>query len=483
MGQTDDTIRVLCVGDESSVDSVADGLRRVHDRFGVETATSASAGLDHVADAAVDCIVAEHDLPDSDGVEFLETVRDSYPGLPFVLVAENGSEAVASRAISAGVTDYLQRDPETAADDRLADHVRRAVDRQQSRDTARTESDGSGVVRQADELERYETILTALGDPVYAVGADGCYTFVNDAFTSMTGYTEAELLGEHTELVVGEDAVEKGIELTRDLLRADDADATRTCAVEVVTADGEHIPCENHIALLPLDDGEFCGTAGVMRDVSARQERERELERKNERLEQFASVVSHDLRNPLNVATTSLELTREDSTDEHLDRLDRALDRMDALITDLLQFARQGDDVRDSERVAFPEVANACWQTVATSDATLRVEAARAIEAEPNRLRQLLENLFRNAVEHGGEGVTVTVDDMPDGFYVADDGPGIPEDERDRVLEVGYSTSASGTGFGLSIVKEIADAHGWTITVTTSADGGARFEFTDVTRP
>jgi PAS domain S-box-containing protein len=482
MGKTDDTIRVLCVGNESSVNAVADGLGRVDEQFSVDIATSASAGLDRVAEDAVDCVVAEQTLPDGDGVTFLESVRESAPDLPFVLVAANGSESAASRAISAGVTEYLQRDPGTVEHDRLAEHVWRAVDRERPRNTARTESDG---VQQTNELERYETVLTALGDPVYAIDADGRYTFVNDAFTSMTGYTEAELLGEHTELAVGEDAVEKGIELTRALLRDGDPDATRTCGVDVITAEGERIPCENHIALLPLDDGEFCGTAGVVRDVSDRRERERELERKNERLEQFASVISHDLRNPLNVATTSLDLTREDHTDEHLDRLERALDRMDALITDLLQFARQGNDVRECKRVALSELVDACWQTVATADATLVAEATHTIEAEHSRLRQLLENLFRNAVEHGGESVTVTVGDIDDGpgFFVADDGPGIPEGERDRVLEVGYSTSDTGTGFGLAIVKEIADAHGWRLSIVTSADGGARFEFTDVTAP
>lgn len=92
-------------------------------------------------------------------------------------------------------------------------------------------------------------------------------------------------------------------------------------------------------------------------------------------------------------------------------------------------------------------------------------------------MKQILDNLLRNAVEHGGEGVTVTVGDLEDGFYVADSGAGIPEDERERVFEHGYSRSG-GTGLGLDHVQESVAAHGWEISVTESETGGARFEIT-----
>jgi signal transduction histidine kinase len=72
--------------------------------------------------------------------------------------------------------------------------------------------------------------------------------------------------------------------------------------------------------------------------------------------------------------------------------------------------------------------------------------------------------------------VTVTIGELDDGVYVADDGPGIPPEEREDVFEAGYSTSGSGTGFGLSIVEQVAEAHDWTVRVTESASGGARFE-------
>ncbi|WP_436925855.1 GAF domain-containing protein [Halosimplex amylolyticum] len=218
--------------------------------------------------------------------------------------------------------------------------------------------------------------------------------------------------------------------------------------------------------------------------------RERELARQNERLEEFAGVVSHDLRNPLNVAAGRVEIVRNEDASEHLAAAADALDRMDELITDLLSLARQGATVDEREQADLDALVDQAWATVNAPAATLRTDrvpesdatdgALGAIECDPSRVRQLLENLFRNAVEHGGADVTVTVGRTADGFFVADDGPGVPADSREEIFDVGFSTDDRGTGFGLNIVEQIARAHGWDVSVGESADGGARFEFTGV---
>ena len=209
---------------------------------------------------------------------------------------------------------------------------------------------------------------------------------------------------------------------------------------------------------------------------------ERELERKNDRLEEFASVVSHDLRNPLNVAQGHLELARagETTESEHLDTVADAHGRMGRLVDDVLTLARQGETISDTEPVDLADLATACRQSLATTEATLSVTVERTVVADRDRLRQLLENLLRNSIEHAGPDVAIAIGALDDGFYVDDDGPGIPADARDRVFESGYTTSESGTGFGLRIVKQIAEAHGWEVCVTEGAEGGARFEFSGV---
>ena len=214
-------------------------------------------------------------------------------------------------------------------------------------------------------------------------------------------------------------------------------------------------------------------------ELERRQAHDR-LQRQNERLEEFASIVSHDLRNPLNVAMARLDLLAEACDSEHVETIAQAHDRMAVLIEDLLTVAREGETATDPEPVVLSCAVEDCWETVATEGATLHIESDRTIRADPGQLQQLLENLARNAVEHAGTDVSVTVGDLDDGFYVADDGPGIPQAEREAVLESGHTTADDGTGYGLGIVEGIADAHGWDIAVTASETGGARFEFTGV---
>jgi signal transduction histidine kinase len=218
--------------------------------------------------------------------------------------------------------------------------------------------------------------------------------------------------------------------------------------------------------------------------------RNEQLRQQNEQLESFASIVSHDLRNPLTVAKGYLATLQDHSSRDELDRIAEALDRMEGLIDDLLELARDGTLVDDLETVSLDAIAQRAWKNVRTANAELSVPERR-IYADPDRLQQLLENLFRNAVEHGGRDVAVRVETMDSigtttridtelaaGFYVADDGPGIPADERDAVFTDGYTTTEEGTGLGLSAVKEIATAHGWKIRCTESIEGGAQFEFT-----
>jgi PAS domain S-box-containing protein len=226
---------------------------------------------------------------------------------------------------------------------------------------------------------------------------------------------------------------------------------------------------------------------------------QQQLEEQNDRLERFASMVSHDLRNPLDVAMTRVELLGDETDSEHLDSVAQAHDRMEELIEDILLLARQDSTVEDPPTVALDAVATRAWEGVETGDASLSVSTTDSLPADESLLTEAFENLYRNAVEHGttsapsqtqadamehgtddgGADLTVTVGTLDDGFYVADDGDGIPLAERDRIFEEGVS-NAGGNGLGLSIVSKIVDAHGWQITATDSDAGGARFEITGV---
>ncbi|SMO39008.1 GAF domain-containing protein [Halorubrum cibi] len=346
-------------------------------------------------------------------------------------------------------------------------------------------------VMRADTAERaaeiaVEAVHDVLDMPASAIHLhdeeDG--TLVPVAWTDVT----EEIVGEPPVFGLGEGLAGKAFETGRPLIYDDISTVPERFNPDTPVRSEIVLPIDDHGVLLigstapeAFDDTDVSLAETVAAHTTTaldRIEHHRDLERQNERLSEFANIVSHDLRNPLNVASGNLELSRAECDSEHLDAVAKAHDRIGVLIDDLLELAREGNGATDSTPVDLADLVRDCWENVDTGAATLDVAADRTIRADRNRLTQLLENLIRNGVEHGGDDVTISVGDLDDGFYLADDGTGIPPDERDRVFESGYSTRADGTGFGLAIVEEVVDAHGWDVRVTESETGGARFEIT-----
>ncbi|QSG11716.1 Signal transduction histidine kinase [Halapricum desulfuricans] len=198
-------------------------------------------------------------------------------------------------------------------------------------------------------------------------------------------------------------------------------------------------------------------------------------------LDHVASIVSHDLRNPIDVAKAHLRAAEETGEQEHFDAVADAHDRMEHIVRDVLTLAR-GDDVIDaSEEISIASVAEDAWRSVETRQASIAIaDSLPTARADRDRARRVFENLFRNAIQHGSDGndppLEIRVGSLGDGFYVSDSGAGIPPDDRDAVFEAGYTTADRGTGLGLAIVRRIVDAHGWQLALTESRNGGARFE-------
>ncbi|QLD85460.1 PAS domain-containing protein [Natronomonas halophila] len=696
----DSTARVLHLDDEPTFLETSKRLLEHHEDFVVKLETDPEAALDRLD--SVDCIVSDYDMPTMNGIEFLEAVRAQDPDLPFILFTGKGSEEIASEAIRAGVTDYLQKGADsdrfailanritnaverhraekraTAADhrarrvyeriddafiavddewrftyvnqragelldsdpealvgtkvrdafpevvgSRFDEEYRRAVEQQETvtfeeyyepldawfevraypddsglsvyfRDvtekkererrydavfnntyqfTGLLEPDGTLIeaneaalsfvdadreevvdrslwetpwfqlndetrriarqsVQQAREGSFYrdelpvegadgqtiivdysvrpvtdesgevtllvpegrditdrkereaelreeraitESIFSALPDVLYVFDESGRFIRWNDQLSSVTGYSDEEITEMRPWDFVPESEREKIQEAIDGVF---DADRTMTVESAFVTKDGERIPYEFTGAQLTDDDGQTLGLVGIGRDISERKEREQQLERKNEQLEEFASLISHDLKTPLSVASGNLRLARETGEDRYLDEIETALDRMGTLVDEVLELAKQGEVVDDVAPVRLRPMLSDI-ETATGADVETAYPDGAAVMAEKSRLYSLLSNLVANSDDHGGEDVTVEVGLDGETLYVADDGRGIPEEERDTVFDPGYSGD-DGSGFGLAIAEAIADAHGWEIDVTDSEAGGARFEISGV---
>lgn len=461
-------INILHVESEPEVAKMtAELLEQEPDRFCVETVPRTQDALEFLADNRVDCIISDYEMPDETGIELLEAVREKNPNLPFILYTANGSEEVASEAITAGVTDYLQKEPGTSQNPVLAHRIRNAVDTYRSRQAIKdTEQKLSELAENTDEiLFMFDSDWSEL-------------LFINSAYEEVWDRSIEELKANPRSFLGNIHPEDR--ELVEETLERILAGNPTEVEHRVVTDEGDVRWIYSEAKPVFDDDGEFTRIVGFVRDITDTKEYEAELERQNERLEEFASVVSHDLQSPLAVASGRLKLAQEDCSSEHLERAVEAVERGQALVSDLLLYAREGEDVNEVEPAPLSEITASCWQNVVTGDADLEIETEESIRADRSRLRQLLENLIRNAVEHAGENPSITVGETESGFYVADDGPGIPPEERDEVFEPGYSTGHDSTGFGLAIVKQIADAHGWDICITESDQGGARFEVSGV---
>lgn len=225
--------------------------------------------------------------------------------------------------------------------------------------------------------------------------------------------------------------------------------------------------------------GEITALRGTLHDVTKDETAKQALEERNRRLDQFAGIVSHDIRSPLSAAIGFTEVAQETGDTQHLDYVHLNLKRIQNIVDDLLVLAQGRTSSHLTEDVCMETIARQSWNREAMDDLHLRLEGVLGtVRGHPGLLGQMFCNLFRNARQHAGPGATVTVGPCPaGGFFVEDDGPGVPDDIHTHILDHGFSTSEEGTGFGLSIVAEIAATHGWALSVANRPTGGARFEF------
>lgn len=363
--------------------------------------------------------------------------------------------------------------------------------------------------------DEYQTLLNNTDDAIFllavehtASGEEFRFERLSPSYEDQTGLTTEDMQGQTPTEVFGERV---GSELAANYHRCVRAREPITYQEEVPVETDARVWQTN---LAPvIVEGVVTRLVGITRDVTDRVRRERQLQSQNEQLEEFTSVISHDLRNPLSVARGRAELLAAEHDGEHVGKLVDALDRMEQIVEDTLTLARQGQVVSETEPIRVAKLATRCWQTVSTTGAALETVDDFTIEGDQSRLRHLFENLFRNAIEHNSASpdsqtrrdaaehdsaspdsqtrrdtaqrddpeVTVRVGQFDEsGFYVEDDGVGIPVEARESVFEAGHTSASDGTGFGLTIVKRIAEAHGWEVEITDGTDGGARFQFTGV---
>jgi len=267
--RVEQSIRVLHVDDDPDVrDLAATFVMREDDGLDVVTASGPEAARERLADGEIDCVVSDYDMPGENGIEFLRTVREHDSELPFILYTGKGSEEVAGEAISAGVTDYLQKGRGTDQYAVLANRIRNAVESYRSR---------QALAERNRTLRRYEHMINSMHEAVCIYDADGRFEIVNDYLLGWYGTSEADLVGTKSPLVEHVRARHDDDPFA-DLLAGEREEVT----AEVDREFPDHGRATVAVRLTPLEiDGEIEGVVAVGRDVTEQRAREAELERTN----------------------------------------------------------------------------------------------------------------------------------------------------------------------------------------------------------
>jgi len=520
------TFRVLHVDDDEAIGDLLEAyLEESVDReeFTVTPARSVSEAEAVLEAVDIDCIVCDYQMPGTNGLEFLRRIRQQEPNKPFILFTNKGSADIASEAIKTGVTDYLRKDGGPEQYEVLANRIANAVEQERGRLTRTQLRESTAVISGlydvinetdlsfAEKINRVLRLGTnELGYPIgYITHVEG------DSLEIISAVGDHEMIQENATISIDTTYCKHTIEEDKphaisDAVKDDQWADSRTlddtglrCYVGApIIVDGETYGTLCFASTQPKHETTVEDDELTVKTLAQwvgyeidRHQYERELKRQIDRLEEFTGVVSHDLRNPLNIAQGRIDIVKQECESDSIGAIDRALGRMEAIIEDTLALARQGQTVDESEiePVNIESVIDHCREIVDIGESEIRLIDDFVAHTDRNRYYQLFENLIRNAVEHSDRPVTIRVgllnvmftstrveSDGTFGFYVEDDGPGVPAEQREQVFEPGESTNPQGTGFGLSIVKRIAEAHSWEVELKDSFDGGARFEFTNV---
>ena len=465
-------LQVLVVDDsEFYANHVADALA-THDEIQTTVRTEPRLARRVLSRTEIHCVVSDYQMPEMNGVELLESIRADGHDQPFFLVTGEGSEAIASEAIASGVTGYVRKD---GGDDQFQELTNRIVN----------------AIEQRQTQQKYELLFDNMPELLAYIGTDGVIRTANPA--AREAYGADELVGRSLFDLLPEGDAQRYVAAGRDAL--DTGEPTR---LEGPIGDRQfsqiYVPAE-----IPGEPPMFQVSA---RDVTDRREAQRKLEatvekleESNERLEQFAYVASHDLKEPLRMVTSYVQLLEgryADQLDEDAQEfMDFAVDgakRMQAMIDGLLEYSRVDTDGDPMEPTPVGEVVSDVRDDLAVriddADATLTVDSLPTLVADPNQLRMLLQNLIANAIKYAGDAeprVHVSAAERDETWVLAveDNGMGIPAAKQEAVFDVFNRVhergDESGTGIGLAVCRKIVERHEGEIWVESTEGEGSTF--------
>lgn len=470
--------RILLVDDDPDERGLAElALARELPEAVIETVGDAMEFAKALRREEPDVVVTEAALAWSDGASVASTVKETFPRVAIVLFAHEPDEALMERALEVGFDGYLPKTPRNFM--RLGQVVRRALE-------------GVGAGRRAAQVEaRLDTLLDRAGVGAFRSTLDGRLLEVNPAFLGILGLTSLE---QARELDLPELFFASGGR-SQLISRLNESGELHQREVELRRADGRRIWVSVTETLLLDSDGEVV-IDGLMYDVTERRRVASELRDQASDLEDFASVASHELQEPLRVAERYARLLEreagkrlEGEAKGSLEELLSAVSRMRGLINDLLALSRVSTHEGQLEECDANELVERALvdlkATVEDSGAHVTHDPLPTIVGDPSQLKQLLQNLVGNAIKFRADRtprVHITAREEGDEwvFSVGDNGIGIDRERREVIFQPfrRLHPKLPGTGIGLAIARRIVERHGGRIWAESEPGKGSEFSFT-----
>lgn len=595
--QTSADITILHVDeDEEFFNTVKTNLEK--DIFSFIHADTVEKGLNIFKTRNVDCIISDYNIASQTGLYFLKQVRNIDEDIPFIILTSDGSENIASEAISNGATDYLQKMDNSREYKVLNNRIKNYVEKNEVKKSILTQNrilktekefinqsinhinDLFYVMDKDGELTRWNNSIDELifgtnhkkasniyFEDIFGEENDSAATLFNKTLrgqnirfkTTITRYNGDEIryefknspLKDYNGNIIG--VVGVGRDITKQEKQEKELSRKNTILYEILNRlpvgviveepsrrvlhinnstidilsinssidnivgkeidyiinkiknkspnsdefiqyisditterkpiEGEKIYLDDKVIELyymPYKiDGEK-SNLWMINDITEQQKQQNKLKLQNEKLNKFSKIITHDIRNPLSIAQGYIELAMyEEDNEVHINKTHDAITRIDNIVNDMLKMIKNPNIENEIEEIHIGEISEQCWSNIQSNEQErLIVNDNGTIEANRSLLTRLLENIFKNIRKHAGNSANAYIGTTDNGFYIEDDGVGIDDATKDKLFNQSFTTSESGLGLGLTIVKSIADTHNWDIEILDSDEGGVRFEFT-----